>query len=246
MFPLLTKPPTSYASRPYYAIHAYKWVDAEGGERYVRYTWLPAAEEPYLSMREAKRRGRDYLREEIAARLDKGPAHLDLQLQIAAEGDETDDPASQWPQERERVIAGTLELTAVAPDPESDGNIVEMIDERNCNGREDIRGPERDTRGCKFGINVDMDAWQLAAFIWASGGQTLTDDLTGLAWDQEPAIRAIQFMADLVNVHKVAPLPLDPSTLRRRSPDEGSRTNRRTHNLHSAPAIPRVRSIRLQ
>jgi hypothetical protein len=35
-------------------------------------------------------------------------------------------------------------------------NIVEVLDEHNCNGREDIRGPERDTRGCKFGINVDM------------------------------------------------------------------------------------------
>src|SRR5262249_4905551 len=59
----------------------------------------------------------------------------------------------------------------------------------------------------QFGINVDMDAWQLSAFIWASGGQTLSDDLATLAWDQEPALKAIQFMADLVNVHKVAPAP---------------------------------------
>jgi multiple sugar transport system substrate-binding protein len=59
----------------------------------------------------------------------------------------------------------------------------------------------------QFGINVDMDAWQLSGFVWASGGQTLTDDLTALAWDQEPALKAIQFMADLVNVHKVAPAP---------------------------------------
>jgi hypothetical protein len=35
-------------------------------------------------------------------------------------------------------------------------NIVERIDERNCNGGADIRGPESDTRGCKPGINVDM------------------------------------------------------------------------------------------
>ena len=59
----------------------------------------------------------------------------------------------------------------------------------------------------QFGINADLDAWQLAGFIWASGGQSLSDDLTTLTWDQEPALKAIQFMADLVNVHKVAPAP---------------------------------------
>jgi catalase len=119
-----TKPPSSYASRPYYAIHAYKWVDAEGGERYVRYTWLPEREEPYLGIREARSRGRDYLQEEIAERLGKGPARLDLQLQIAAEGDDPDDPAGQWPDDRQTVIAGTLELTAIVPDAESDGIVV--------------------------------------------------------------------------------------------------------------------------
>jgi multiple sugar transport system substrate-binding protein len=59
----------------------------------------------------------------------------------------------------------------------------------------------------QFGIDANFDAWQLAPFIWASGGQTLSDDLSTLMWDQEPALKAIQFMADLVNVHKVAPAP---------------------------------------
>jgi multiple sugar transport system substrate-binding protein len=59
----------------------------------------------------------------------------------------------------------------------------------------------------QFGINADTDAWQLAPFIWSQGGQSLSDDLTKLMWDQEPAVKAIQFMADLVNVHKVAPAP---------------------------------------
>ncbi|HEV8638481.1 MAG TPA: hypothetical protein VG370_30060 [Chloroflexota bacterium] len=59
----------------------------------------------------------------------------------------------------------------------------------------------------QYGINADLDAWQLAAFIWASGGQNLSEDLTTLMWHEEPALKAIQFMADLVNVHKVAPSP---------------------------------------
>ena len=59
----------------------------------------------------------------------------------------------------------------------------------------------------QYGINADLDAWQLAGFVFAIGGQSLSDDLTTLMWDQEPALKAIQIMADLVNVHKAAPSP---------------------------------------
>ena len=44
MFPVAAptlKPPESYASIPYYGIHAFKWIDAQGTERYVRYTINP-------------------------------------------------------------------------------------------------------------------------------------------------------------------------------------------------------------
>src|SRR5436309_12397 len=109
-------------------------------------------------MREAKRRGCDYLREEIAARLEKGPARFDLQLQIAAEGDEIDDPASQWPQERERVIAGTLELTAVAPDPESDGNIVVFDPVRVIDGIELSDDPVLRYRPKAYSVSAERRA----------------------------------------------------------------------------------------
>jgi catalase len=118
------KPPASYATRRYYAIHAFKWVNAEGAERYVRYTWLPEAGEETISMGEAKKRGADYLQEEMRRRLQSGPARMQLQLQIAAPGDQTDDPRKHWPKDRERVIAGTLEITELDPSPEADGGLV--------------------------------------------------------------------------------------------------------------------------
>ena len=34
-----------------------EWIDADGGERYVRYTWRPTVDEPEPSREEAKRRG---------------------------------------------------------------------------------------------------------------------------------------------------------------------------------------------
>jgi catalase len=104
-------PPTSFATVPYFAIHAYKWIDAEGEERFVRYTLLPDDPEPRLSVGEAKKRGRDYLHEEIVERMAAGRARFQLELQIAGPGDEVDDPTSVWPDERQRVIAGEIELT---------------------------------------------------------------------------------------------------------------------------------------
>jgi multiple sugar transport system substrate-binding protein len=59
----------------------------------------------------------------------------------------------------------------------------------------------------QLGINATLDAWNLAGLIFAMGGQNLSEDLSTLMWDQEPALKAIQFMSDLVNVHKAAPAP---------------------------------------
>jgi len=107
------RPPESYATLPYYGIHAFRWVDGAGGSRYVRYTWVPEAGEVRIGGRAAKQRGRDYLEQELRERLGRSPARFALELQIAAPGDATDDPASRWPADRQHVVAGTLEITSV-------------------------------------------------------------------------------------------------------------------------------------
>jgi catalase len=109
----LMRPPASYAALRYYAIHAYKFVDAQGGSRYVRYTLVPETTAPPLGGGEAKGRGRDYLQEEIRGRVDDGTVRFTLELQVAEPGDEVDDPASEWPAERRRVNAGTIECSGL-------------------------------------------------------------------------------------------------------------------------------------
>jgi catalase len=108
------KPPPSYASRRYFAIHAFKWIGADGDERFVRYTWQPEANDPGIPIKEAKARGRDYLQEEIRERVEREPIRFTLELQVAAPGDVVDDPTADWPADRERVTAGTVELTGLA------------------------------------------------------------------------------------------------------------------------------------
>lgn len=118
------RPPSSYATIPYYPIHAFRWIGPDGASRYVRYTWAPLDPQPRLGAREAKRRGRDYLKEEIAERLASGEASWDLELQIAGEGDDPDDPAAQW-QSTDRVKAGTLTLTGITE--EGDGAVFDPM-----------------------------------------------------------------------------------------------------------------------
>jgi catalase len=109
-------PPTSYATCRYYPLHAYRFLDAGGAAQYVRYTFVPEREEPRLKPWQARRRGRDYLRAEIAERIARGPVRFRLELQIAGPGDDVNDPSSAWAPERRRVAAGTLELTRLDPD----------------------------------------------------------------------------------------------------------------------------------
>jgi catalase len=118
------KPPQSYATCSYYAIHAFRWIDSGGRERYVRYRWISEAGEAHLSARDAKSRGRDYLQQEIAERISSGPVRFRLQLQLAADGDPVDDPTASWPQDRETVIAGMLELTGLETGRETGGDVL--------------------------------------------------------------------------------------------------------------------------
>jgi len=152
------KLPASYATKSYYAIHAYKWVDANGGERYVRYTWRPEGGDQTISIREARSGGPHYLQEEIIERLAHGPARFELVLQIAGEDDAVDDPMSTWPADRELVTAGTLEITAPAPDPEAGGEVFVFDPIRVTDGIEPSNDPILRFRPKAYSASVDRRA----------------------------------------------------------------------------------------
>ena len=110
---LSAEPPESYATVLYNSIHSFRWTAPDGTERWVRYRFEPEAGERSLSAEDAKARGRDYLQEEIVAR---ESAAFRLVVVIAADGDDVNDPTVAWPEDRERVEAGRLELSG--PDTE--------------------------------------------------------------------------------------------------------------------------------
>jgi catalase len=148
------KPPDSYATIPYYAIHAFKWIDTQGGERYVRYTILPEGPVRRISLREAKQRGRDYLQQDIQERVARGPVRFTLELQIAAPGDPTDDPSRGWPKDRQRVRAGTFEITGPETEREKDGDILVFDPTRVVDGIELSEDPVLRFRERAYGESV--------------------------------------------------------------------------------------------
>jgi catalase len=135
------RPPTSYATCTYYAIHAYRLLDAGGGSRFVRYTLRPESSAPALGPREAKRRGRDYLQEEISRRVQDGNVRFTLELQIAQPNDDVNDPASSWPEDRERVTAGTVELTGLDTERETGDDVLVFDPTRVVDGIECSEDP---------------------------------------------------------------------------------------------------------
>ena len=118
---LSANPPDSYATCVYNSIHSYRWLDAAGGSRWVRYRFEPEAGERTIPREEAKARGRDYLRDEILARDETA---FRLFVVIAAEGDPVDDPTAAWPEEREQVEVGRLVLTGPETERERDDDIL--------------------------------------------------------------------------------------------------------------------------
>ena len=60
--------------------------------------------------------------------------HVDLEL--AAEGDPIDDPTAIWPDDREHVRVGALEITAFAFDREQDGDVLVFDPSRVTDGIE--------------------------------------------------------------------------------------------------------------
>jgi catalase len=110
------EPPASYAQLVYRGLHAFKYVNAQGEERFVRYRWEPEAGVASLSDDEAKAMPEKYLTDELASRLKEGPAAFTLHVQIGTADDPTDDPTAVWPEDREDVVIGRLELNDLTDD----------------------------------------------------------------------------------------------------------------------------------
>jgi catalase len=133
---MAAKAPASFLQCPYFALHAYRFIAADGTSHWVRYRWEPEAGEAWLERDEAKQRDDDYLRKDLEERLGRGPGAFKLWAQIAEEGDPIEDPTAAWPEDREQVELGRLEIMGLAFDRERDGDVLVFDPTRVTDGIE--------------------------------------------------------------------------------------------------------------
>jgi catalase len=98
----------SYAEERFNSINSFIFTDSSGAEHAVRWSLVPAAQPVAVAPDELAKRGPDFLEQEIAERIQGGPARWSLQVTVANPGDQTADPTQAWPSDRRTVDIGTL------------------------------------------------------------------------------------------------------------------------------------------
>jgi hypothetical protein len=76
---------------------------------------LPVAGNEYLDDTRAAAQTPNFLLDEIGARVPKEPVRFRVHVQLAQDGDVTDDSTLRWPESRQLITFGEISLTAVAP-----------------------------------------------------------------------------------------------------------------------------------
>ena len=124
-------PPRSYATCAFNSLHAFR---LEPAGRWVRWRIEPEAGVEHLPDGEIDGAGPEYLQEEIRARLEREPVRFRLLARLGEEGDPIDDPTAPWPDDRETVEVGTIELTGLDTTRERDGDVLVFDPSRVTDG----------------------------------------------------------------------------------------------------------------
>lgn len=112
--------PTSFARECFFSVAAYRFTNSEGVSRFGRYRLRPIEGNEYLSPEAAAKQTENFLVDEIAQRIAKGPVKFKVIVQLAQEGDDVNTSTAVWEGTREEINFGTISLDAMADqnDPE--------------------------------------------------------------------------------------------------------------------------------
>jgi catalase len=111
--------PSTYTRARYHAIHAFWFVAADGSRRAGRYRWEPGAGVETVTDDEAAQWPATHLRSALGGELARRPATFDLHIVLGAPDDPVDDPTAEWPDDRDEIVAGSLELTGLVDDQDA-------------------------------------------------------------------------------------------------------------------------------
>lgn len=109
---------SGFANATYNALNAFLFVDAAGKTTPVRWSMVPVDDfEPEPANPPADK---NYLFDELTARVTKAPAQWHLILTVGQPGDPTNDATLPWPADRPQIDAGMLSVDRIVA--ETEGN----------------------------------------------------------------------------------------------------------------------------
>jgi catalase len=108
--------PSSFARESYFGVTALRFTNRDGVSRYGRYRLVPQAGNDHLSDAAAAGKSRNFLFDELAERIARGPILFRVMVQLANEEDTVDDATVHWPEERTLLNLGTITLTGPVAD----------------------------------------------------------------------------------------------------------------------------------
>jgi catalase len=112
--------PSSFAKESFFSVSAHKFTNQHGVSQFGRYRIRPDGGGDYLDAKTAEAKSADYLFDEIKERLAKGPVKFQVIVQVAAAGDTVDDSTVHWPEDRSQVEFGSIQLTGIVADNQSE------------------------------------------------------------------------------------------------------------------------------
>jgi catalase len=108
--------PASFATESFFANHTFQFVNGDGKMQPGRYQIVPVSGSQNLDEAAAKSKSPDYLRQDLTARLAKGPVKFRLLLQLPAAGDQLNDASVVWPDDRKKIELGVITISSVVAD----------------------------------------------------------------------------------------------------------------------------------
>jgi catalase len=108
--------PSSFARESYFGVTAMRFTNKDGVSRHGRYRIVPDAGNDHLSDTIAAGKSPNFLFDELAERIARGPITFRILVQLANDGDTVDDATVHWPEERTLLELGKITLTETVAD----------------------------------------------------------------------------------------------------------------------------------
>jgi len=108
--------PSSFARESFFGVTAMRFTNKDGVSRYGRYRIVPDAGTDHLPDAVAAGKSTNFLFDELAERIARGPIAFHIFVQLANDGDTVDDATVHWPEDRTLLEFGKITLTEPVAD----------------------------------------------------------------------------------------------------------------------------------